>query len=230
MTEWLKSLTLRERLFGLVAGFATALFLGHLAADFFLTDFKWGDLGAMGAFVVAATALGIGIIGYLDSRRSQRLEYKAYIRVDIAGAALETRTNMLQLFLLVTNNGRTPAQHLYGRARAVIWSPPQVHGTSVDFKPSEAKSEVFSQEFVSSGPSHAITCVFEDAFDSADGDLLRNGISTLYIEVDCHYDSVFGVKEEDVFRAKFKGTLPGRSFDLAADTTAQDWTFDWITG
>jgi hypothetical protein len=78
MVAWLNSLSMRERLFASIAGFSAMLFAGHIFADFLSADIKWGDTGAMGGCIVASVALVFGILGYLDNRKAQRFEYRAY--------------------------------------------------------------------------------------------------------------------------------------------------------
>jgi len=65
MVAWLNSLSMKERLFASVAAFSAMLFMGHVIADFLSPDVKWGDVGAMGACIVASVALAVGTLGYL---------------------------------------------------------------------------------------------------------------------------------------------------------------------
>src|SRR5437773_2198533 len=106
--------TNRERWLAVGLGLAVAMLLGDFTAHLMPgIHVPWEAISTL----VAVVGLPLVIVGYVDNRRAQRLEHRAYLRISMD--RFESAPGRpVGIYYTLVNEGRTPAYNVESAVRA----------------------------------------------------------------------------------------------------------------
>ncbi|WP_343684038.1 hypothetical protein [Asticcacaulis sp.] len=180
LRKWLKEPVNRWRLIALGC---FAAFVGCAVARF---DWSWDGATA----IVGLVALVVAVVGYFDNRTAQRLEHRAYLKLEPETPCLVD--DFLVSKVLVKNYGRTPADFVFIKLQ---WE----HLTLGNLSLAGENDEVFRITRVHPGADYG--CVGEVQLLETNYDMfdLWNEKYSITMKIDVTYRDVFGQRHSDKF-------------------------------